>query len=203
MDAHGDTPKRSLKTWNKRQGKIYQYILKASWEYVKQIAQILPTKKYQGKHQQAYAEYIANPYYTLSELTGLFNEVSGDDSVWNRYRMAIREGFKTLAEERKKIGDEKDLIEPDAAIKYLDRFEEIFHSVTRKLGIEPFWHKTPEEILGLREALPAPYVSYREWLVKFLSSILRSMDLRELAELIVSCCGGECIYKGLTRHRKG
>ncbi|MEB3806322.1 MAG: hypothetical protein GSR73_02250, partial [Desulfurococcales archaeon] len=151
----------------------------------------------------AYADQIRNPFLTLRELTTMVHEVTKDDPTWKKYWDVLLNGLRRAAKEREKIGEKGSLEEPQIIVKYLNLLEESFKEAEKEAGIEPFWHKTPEEILGLREALPAPYSSYREWLVEFLSSTLRSMDPRELAELIVSCCGGECIYREITRHGKG
>ena len=129
----------------------------------------------------------------------MVNEANEEDPIWQKYRNELLSRYWTKI--KNKLGDRRK--SHHEIVKYLNLLDESFKEAEKEAGIEPFWHKTPEEILGLREALPAPYSSYREWLVEFLSSTLRSMDPRELAELIVSCCGGECIYKGLTRHRKG
>ena len=194
----------ALKHGVKDREKIYQYILKASWEYAKQIAQILPTKEYQGKHQQAYADLMRNPYETLNELTSMIHEANKDDPIWKKYW----DYFGIVAEKvweavKGDVSPSKDHHKISQYIEVFDKtVSEAEKEAIKKLGIEPFWHKTPEEILGIKPEEPeekeeGPLSSYRAWLVGYLASKLQGMDAEEIANLIVSCCGGECVLKRL------
>jgi len=184
----------ALKHGVKDRDKIYQYILKASWEYAKQIAQILPTRKYQGKHQQAYADQARNPYKTLSEIVMLVNEVNKDDPIWRKYINFIRSFGPKIYKRYKNIVETHHEIP-----KILNIIESAILEAEKEAGIEPFWHKTPEEILGVKTVLSEEYASYRRWLVNAISSAIKAMDPEELAEIIVSCCGGECIYNRIAK----
>lgn len=142
----------ALKHGVKDREKIYQYILKTSWEYSKQIAQLLPTRKYRGKYHPR-AEALRNPYDTLLQALQIIRDALEEknlkDETLEKYRVFVRTFARQVVQE---LGEKRKT--HHIAQNYADYIEEKIREAEKKTGITPFWHKTPEEILGAEKEKP-------------------------------------------------
>ncbi|BAA79237.2 hypothetical protein APE_0283.1 [Aeropyrum pernix K1] len=135
----------ALKHGVKDRDKIYQYILKASWEYAKEIAQALPAKKYQGRYTRAYADQMRNPFISIIEIEAMIREANRDDPKWKKYTQMFDLYWNKIPDDIYNRADSQH----HEVTKYLQLLEEALREAERESGVEPFWHKTPEEILGI------------------------------------------------------
>ena len=176
---------------------FFQYIastlLHTTHEIAKQHPHITPSDVKRALGESHYFWLFLNmtePYFAIGYLlTDLLKDVEKEYPEAKKYREELEKLLKALGRAKGKAGI-RDWIE-NPGIAYSALTEIITNTPLEKYA------KTPEEILGIKPSLQEPLSRYKAWLVDLIVQAIRDMDVEEIADLIASCCSGECILERL------
>ena len=127
--------------------KIYQYIIKSTFEYAREMDSIIPKKPYKGGRGKSMKEELRDPGVAIYNLLDILPDDQDDPVVPKYNELVARAGGVS------KWGADKKYPSHEAH-KHTPRVEEEARRAIEELGIEPFWDKDPEEILGTKPLAP-------------------------------------------------